>query len=110
MAAGDVTIHQVIDRGDGLMGKRLIMGIVQLDGSNPTPIALSGYVSAIEGAVAVPSIATPGIPVDGYMGVSVSVSGTTVNLYAWGTSGSDPTPTDSTDDTNFAMFLAWGRR
>lgn len=106
MAAGDVTIHQVLDRGDSLVGKRMVMGTVQLDGSNPTPIALGAYLSAVQGAVA--NLMTGAIPADGLMGVTVGVSGATVNIYAHATNGTDPTPTASTDNAGIVSFIAWG--
>jgi len=106
MAAGDVTIN--FDSGRAVRGKRMIGGTVQLDGSNPTPISLARYLSVVRGAVASIRLATPGIAVDGLNAVTVSYSGQTVNLYASGHNGSDPTPTASTDNTNFVDFFAWG--
>lgn len=106
MAAGDVTIHRVLGRGD-MAGHRVVYGQVQLDGSNPTPVALASYMARIDGAIA--TLMTGAIPADGLMGVTVGVSGTTLNIYAWGTNGTDPTPTASTDNTGIVSFVAWGR-
>lgn len=104
MAAGDVTIHFVSKRA--ALGKRVVHGEVQLDGSNPTPVNLAAHLTTVKGAVA--SLKTAAIPTDAIMGVNVGVSGATLNLYAWGTSGTDPTPTASTDNTAVASFVAWG--
>lgn len=106
MAAGDVTVN--FNSGRSIRGKRMIGGTVQLDGSNPTDIDLSAYLSVVRGAVASIRLATPGIAVDGLNIVTVSYSGQTVNLYASGNNGTDPTPTASTDNTNFCDFFAWG--
>lgn len=108
MAAGDVTI--TFDSGRMLAKgqQTMVAGYVQLDGSNPTPVDLSGYLRSISGAVASIRFATPGIAVDGLNQVTVSYSGTTLNLYASGHNGTDPTPTASTDNTNIIEFFAWG--
>lgn len=104
MAAGTVTIQKVLGRNP--VGLRVVMGKVTLDGSNPTPVALAAYLSEVQGAVV--SLLTAAIPVDGLMGASVGVSGSTLNVYAWGTDGTDPTPSASTVNDKDVAFVAWG--
>lgn len=104
MAAGDVTIQ--FYSGRDIKGARLVAGKVQLDGSNPTPVALGSYMGAVLGATVTPI--SGAIPVDAMMGANVGVSGTTLNVYAWGTNGSDPTPTASTNNAIEVAFVAWG--
>lgn len=105
MAAGDVTIHFVSKRA--ALGKRVIYGEVQLDGSNPTPVNLAAYLTTVKGAVA--SLRTGAIPTDALMGVTVGISAATLNIYAWqNTTGTDPTPAASTDNSAVVSFIAWG--
>ena len=108
MAAGDVVIT-----GDVILGKgaragnpRLIFGTVTLDGSNPTAIALSGYVTAVSAAVC--NIEGTGTPGDDPVGVTSAISGTTVNVYGWKHNGTDPTLVASTDNSRLINFMAIG--
>ena len=104
MAAGDVVIHGVSNRA--LRGYRVVFGLVTLDGSNPTPVALAPYLGTIKGAVV--SLQTAAIPGDTLMGATVGVTGTTLNIYAHATNGTDPTPTASTVNSSDVAFVAWG--
>lgn len=89
-----------------MRGLKIVVGTVQLDGSNPTPVALAPYLKQVLGAVA--TLQTAAIPTDGLEDVTVGVSGTTLNIFAYGTSGTDPTPTASTDNAGIVSFMAWG--
>ena len=52
MAAGDVVINLDYVLGKGAGGDiRVMGGTVTLDGGNPTPIALAGYLASIQMAV-----------------------------------------------------------
>jgi hypothetical protein len=105
MAAGDVTIHK--STGRGLRGMRQVMGVVQLDGSNPTPIALAGYLGTVQGCVV--TLVGSAAPGDDAFTFSYTVSGTTVSLYAWMfISGTDPTLVASTNNALSVAFMAWG--
>lgn len=107
MAAGDVTVTLDTGRQIGRQ-QRMIGGQVVLDGSNPTPVALAGYLKTITGAVV--SIEGSSALGDDPNAVSSAVSGTTLNVYAWkNTSGTDPTQVASTDNARVVNWLAWGR-
>lgn len=108
MAAGDVTIGSVVKGWHGLNSKAIICGTVILDGGNPTPIALSTYLTSIDGAVV--SLEGSGAPGDDPVQVSSAVSGTTVNVYAWKTDGSDPTLVASTNNARLVNFIAIGSK
>ena len=108
MAAGDVSI--VRDASVSRDGLRLIVGTVTLDGSNPTPIELSGYLRSVDMAV---------VSMDGSVApgadptlVTSAVSGTTVNVYAWkvttGGAAGNPTLIASTDNARLVSFFAIG--
>lgn len=108
MAAGDVVI--VRDSEVSRDGLRLIVGTVILDGANPTPILLSGYLSTIDAAVVSMegSVATG---VDPNM-VTSAISTTTLNVYAWkittGGAAGDPTEVASTNNTRLVNWFAIG--
>lgn len=105
MAAGDVTIE--FDSGRSIRGKRMIAGVVTLDGTNPTPIALASYLRQVKGAVV--SWRTSSAQGVDPTTVTAAVSGTTVNVYAWKVTGNtDPTLIASTDNANQVSFMAWG--
>ena len=108
MAAGDVVI--VRDVRFDRHGLRLIVGTVTLDGSNPTPIELSGYLSAVD--MAVVSMAGSVAPGDDPTHVTNTVSGTAVNVYAWkhttGGAAGNPTLIASTDNARLVNFFAIG--
>ena len=109
MAAGDVVIttDAIIGKGAPAGNPRLIAGTVQLDGSNPTPIALSGYLTAVASAVC--STEGAGTPGDDPVGVTSAISGTTVNVYAWKhTSVDNPTLVASGDSSEEVSFMAVG--
>ena len=106
MAAGDVTIRG--DTGRAIRGKRIVYGSVQLDGSNPTPVNLAAYGSAVESAQV--SLRQSTAPGDDPSWVSFDVSGAVLNVYAWkNTGGTDPTLVASTNNAaviDFVAFLA----
>ena len=105
MAAGDVTIAR--DVGFDRHNLRLIVGTVVLDGSNPTPIALAGYLSAVD--MAVVSMDGTAAPAADPSAVTSVVSGTTINVYAWKITGvGDATLIASTNNARLVSFFALG--
>ncbi len=104
MAAGDVDITADTLLGSGL---RMVVGTVTLDGSNPTPVSLAGYLEAVSAGVV--SYEGSGSPADDPNQVTSAVSGTTLNVYAWkNTSGTDPTMTASANNSRLVNFIAIG--
>ena len=108
MAAGDVTIVRdcVFPRD----GARLIVGTVTLDGSNPTPIELSGYLAAVDMAVvSMDGSVAPGADPSA---VTSAVSGTVVNVYAWKATtagaGGNADLVASTNNARLVSFFAVG--
>lgn len=105
MAAGDVTIKG--HSGRAMRGKKIVWGTVQLDGSNPTPIALAAYLTSIDSFAW--SHVTSSAPGDDPTYFTHAISTTTVNLYAWkNTGGTDPTLVASTDNAAVISFIAIG--
>ena len=105
MAAGDVTI--VRDVAFDRHGLRLIVGTVVLDGGNPTPIELSGYLASVD--MAVVSIEGSAAPAADPSAVTSSVTGTLVNVYAWKITGvGDATLIASTNNARLVSFFALG--
>ncbi len=105
MASGDVVITRDVLFPDGVT--RMIIGNVTLDGGNPTPIGLSAYLSVIDAAVV--SIEGSGALGDDPNAVTSTISGTTVNVYAWkNVSGTDPTYTASSDNSRLVNFIVFG--
>ena len=93
-----------------MLGRNLILvfGTVDLDGSNPTPVALAAYCDAVlVGGVNLQATAAPG---DATHVVSCNPSGETLNVYSWKpTSGADPTLVAG-DGTEVVAFWALCRR
>ena len=93
-----------------VQGIRLLFGTVSLDGSNPTPIDLSPYVSSVLSGVATiqGSTATGADPNQ----VSCVVNGATLDIYAWkvttGGASGNPTEVASTDSARLIHFFAVG--
>jgi hypothetical protein len=113
MAAGDVVISAdfVVSRTTSRAGKRrVIVGTVTLDGSNPTPVALAGYVSALDGGVV--SINGSGAPGADPTAVTCLVNGTTLDVYAWKATtagaGGNADMIASTNNTRLIDFIAIG--
>ena len=106
MAAGDVTIHH--QSGRSLRGWRVITGTVQLDGSNPTPVALASYMKTLKGAQV--SLISSAAPADDPSWLSYDITApATLDVYAWkNTGGTDPTLVASTNNTFVVSFVAWG--
>lgn len=104
MAAGDVVITADTLLGSGL---RLVVGTVTLDGGNPTPIALIGYLESV--AVGVATLEGSAALSDDPNQVTTAVSAATLNVYAWkNISGTDPTQVASTDNARLVNFMAIG--
>jgi hypothetical protein len=108
MAAGDVVI--VRDVKFDRHGLRLIVGTVTLDGGNPTPILLSGYLSGVDMAVvSMDGTAAPGA--DPTLITSV-VSAQTVNVYAWKATtagaGGNADLIASSNNARLVSFMALG--
>ncbi len=86
---------------------RMAWGTVVLDGTNPTPVALAGYMSAIHTGVA--NIVATGPTGDDLNQVCVNISGTTLNIEVYkNATGADPTMIDSTDSTATITWIAIG--
>ena len=107
MAAGDVVIARdmPIDRH----GLRLVTGTVTLDGGNPTPIALTMLASVDMAVVSMDGSVAPGA--DPVL-VTSSVSGTTINVYAWKATtagaGGNADLIASTNNARIVSFMALG--
>lgn len=85
-------------------GRRVVVGEVALDGSNPTPVA-TGLTTITAVALTIKSSSTPG---DSTAVVTYDTSGGTLNLYGWqNTSGTDPTLVASTG-TPTVGYIAYG--
>src|SRR3990167_6902607 len=107
MAAGDVTITADAVLPNGL---RLLGGTVVLDGSNPTPVTLTNYMSAVNfGMATLDGTAATGADPNQ---VTANVSGTTLNVYAWkvttGGAAGNPTEIASTDNARVIDWFAIG--
>ena len=108
MAAGDVVVGGSYVDWHALHNKVALIGTVTLDGGNPTPIDLSAYVTALDGAVvSLEGTATPG---DDPVQVTSAISGTTLNVYAWKHDGTDPTLVASTNNARLVNFFALGTK
>ena len=105
MAAGDVTI-----KGDSkrtIRGQRIVWGEVQLDGANPTPIALARFLASIDELTATFRRTTA--PALDPVAITWDRSGTTANIYAWKhTLATDATLIASTNNTAIVSFIAIG--
>jgi len=107
MAAGDVVVT-----GDAKLpgNLRIVWGTVTLDGANPTPVALSDYLSTVGVGLATieGSSATGADPNQ----VTTAVSGTTLNVYAWkvttGGAAGNPTEVASEDNARLVNWIAIG--
>ena len=85
----------------------MLWGTVTLDGSNPTPIALANYLSAVDAAVV--SLEGSGAPGADPSMVTSAVSAATINVYAWKITGvGDATLIASTDNARLVNFYAVG--
>ena len=102
-----ITVH--VDSGRSIRRRRVIYGEVTLDGSNPSDIDLSDYMTEVLGGVVTDKRTdTPGLdPVI----FTTSPSGSTLNVYAWKPTGSgDVTLVASTDSDDVLSFVAWGNQ
>ncbi len=104
MAAGDVVITADTLLGSGF---RLVAGTVQLDGGNPTPVALIGYLESVSAGVV--GYEGSGAPADDPNMVTSAVSAATLNVYAWKNfDGTDPTQIASSNNARLVNFIAIG--
>lgn len=108
MAAGDVVIG-----GSVMLGQmHLVWGTVTLDGSNPTPVQLSGYMASVSVGLATieGSVATGADPNQ----VSAVANGTALDIYAWkvttGGAAGNPTEIASADNARLVNWFAIGPR
>ena len=112
MAAGTVTVMGCIvpDSGNSTGDYCLLWGVVQLDGTNPTPVDLSAYVQSIEfGLANIVGVATPGDdPTLVIVDSGYEAGSATLNIEAYKTNGSDPTLVDSTDNSDSIAWFAIG--
>lgn len=109
---GDVYISgDYIFGSKGKGSPRIVFGSVQLDGTNSTPVSLSGYFSDItESPVhAVVSMEGETSPDLDPASVTSAVSGATINVYAWKVDSKDNcTLVASTDNARLVNWLALG--
>lgn len=105
MAAGDVVIAMDYRTPAGY---RLMAGTVVLDGSNPTPVDLSAYMSSVTfGICQMDGSVAPGD--DPSYITSNAAAASVLNVYAWkNTSGTDPTLVASTDNARLVDWFAIG--
>ncbi len=99
---------QVCFTPETVSGKlKVVAGTVTLDGGNPTPVDLSKFFkTAIVAAVA--SYSDSAAPADDHSIVTCSISGTTINLYAWVHAAADPTLQASTSNSAVVNYIAVG--
>ena len=83
---------------------KIVAGEAALDGSNPTPVDFSAFFSTAVVAVVV-NLAGATTPGDGTRLVTYSVSGKTVNFYAWKAAAADPTLEASTGTDTFSYVV-----
>lgn len=85
----------------------LVTGTVTLDGSNPTPVLLSGYCASLD--MAVVSMDGTAAPAADPSAVTSVVSGATINVYAWKITGvGDATLIASANNARLVSFMAIG--
>ena len=111
MAAGDVVIARdfTVDkvRTETAGKPRFVYGTVILDGGNPTPVALAGYLAAIDAAGV--SMEGSAAPAADPSVVTSAISGTTLNVYAWKITGvGDATLVASTNNARLVNWWAVG--
>ncbi len=119
MAAGDVTIKSAVvldgaDRqGGGVGNVVLVVGKVQLDGGNPTPVALARFgAEVLFGLATIAGSATPGVGAAAvpYV-VTANPNGSTLDVRAFAnTLAGDATPLASTEAVTEVNFVALVRR
>jgi hypothetical protein len=80
-------------------------GEVTLDGSNPTVVTVSGMTAISSVQLTLKKSSTPG---DDPTSFSYDTSGTTLNIYAYKTDGTDPTLVASTNSTAVVGWVAYG--
>lgn len=84
---------------------KLARGTITLDGSNPSSAA-TGLVSIVSCSVDGPAAAA--IPGDDPISAQPFINGTSLDIYAWGTNGTDPTPVASTNNTAVFYWICVG--
>jgi hypothetical protein len=86
-------------------GLKVDAGEVTLDGSNPTPVTVSGMTSISSVSLTIKKNGALG---DDPVQVSYDTSGTTLNIYAQKTDGTDPTLIASTNSSVVIGWVAYG--
>lgn len=86
-------------------GYKLARGTITLDGSNPSSAA-TGLTTVVSCNVSGPAAAA--IPGDDPMGATPFINTTNLDIYAWKTDGSDPTPVASTNNTAVFYWVCLG--
>ena len=89
-------------------GKKVVGGVVTLDGSNPTPV-VTGLATVVGAVATIQKSSTPGDdPIVLTVDFGGGVTAGTVNIYAWKTDGTDPTLVASTDNATVVSWIAYG--
>lgn len=86
-------------------GYKLARGAATLDGSNPTTAA-TGLTTVVACTVEGPAAAA--VPGDDPQGAVGFINTTNLDIYAWGTNGTDPTPVASTNNTAVFYWVCIG--
>jgi hypothetical protein len=86
-------------------GFKMDAGEVTLDGSNPTVVTVTGMTSISSVQLTLKKSSTPG---DDPTSFSYDTSGTTLNIYAYKTDGTDPTLIASTNSSAVVGWVAYG--
>ena len=86
-------------------GYKLARGAITLDGSNPSSAATT-LATIVSCTVSGPAAAS--IPTDDPMGAIAFINSTSIDLYAWKTDGTDPTPVASTNNTAVFYWICIG--
>jgi len=97
---------QIFAPGERDSRLKFVSDEVALDGSNPTPINLAGYLTKILGFVATyKGSAAPGISPHQ---LTYDIVGTTVNVYCWKATGVADTTLIAGTDTDTFTYVAFG--
>jgi hypothetical protein len=84
---------------------KIARGAITLDGTNPSSAA-TGLTTIVACTVSGPAAAA--IPTDDPMGAVAFINTTSIDLYAWKTDGTDPTPVASTNSTAVFYWICVG--
>ena len=86
-------------------GYKVARGTITLDGLNPSSAA-TGLATIVSCTVSGPAAAA--VPGDDPLGAAPFINGTSLDIYAWGTNGTDPTPVASTNATAVFYWICVG--